>query len=421
MDDNFSNFSVKRQNIRTLSLVVCTLIYLLTGAAVFDSLESPTEDKNRRILLNQIEKFRNNFNMSDVEFERLYKHMIKKGNFNRNSQWEFGGSFYFCTLALALIGYGHSTPNTTIGKLFCIIYILIGIPISLIMFQSVGERLNGFLKYSIKILKTTKIKNFQFKNKSVSNKDLIVAESFLTFVLVLTASYIFSVYEGWSYFDAIYYSFITLTTIGFGDYVPLQKHYYLRKNPIYAAFTILFIMTGLTILASSTNLLVLYLVNINSEEKLRKRMRLKQKKQEQLQKMLIGDVISSVNKQDIVTYLDEMPNLAALTEEKSVCSCDDLLMCYKACTSKVKFESRNFFKRKKSGISKNKRKHSFFLSNKQKSVSKMENLRQHFDSERRSDDDVIVVQSWIDVKNIRKFANEQSFHMNGFIMRRTSC
>jgi hypothetical protein len=99
-------------------------------------------------------------------------------------------------------------------------------------------------------------------------------------------------------------------------------------------------MTGLTILASSTNLLVLYIVNINSEENLRKRMRLQQKKKEQLQKMLIGDVIKSANKQDIVTYMDEMPNLAAL-EEISVCSCQDITNCYKTYKLNWKNEKKN--------------------------------------------------------------------------------
>lgn len=34
---------MKRQNVRTLSLVVFTFTYLLIGAAVFDALESDTE------------------------------------------------------------------------------------------------------------------------------------------------------------------------------------------------------------------------------------------------------------------------------------------------------------------------------------------------------------------------------------------
>ena len=40
---------MKRQNVRTLSLVVCTFTYLLVGAAVFDALESDTEEKRHEI------------------------------------------------------------------------------------------------------------------------------------------------------------------------------------------------------------------------------------------------------------------------------------------------------------------------------------------------------------------------------------
>lgn len=41
---------MKRQNVRTLSLVVCTFTYLLVGAAVFDALESDTERKRWEFL-----------------------------------------------------------------------------------------------------------------------------------------------------------------------------------------------------------------------------------------------------------------------------------------------------------------------------------------------------------------------------------
>lgn len=42
--------TMKRQNVRTLSLVVCTFTYLLIGAAVFDALESETESKRWDLL-----------------------------------------------------------------------------------------------------------------------------------------------------------------------------------------------------------------------------------------------------------------------------------------------------------------------------------------------------------------------------------
>lgn len=44
------------------------------------------------------------------------------------------------------LGYGHSTPYTFLGKVFCIIFALIGIPLGLVMFQSVGERINYIIR-----------------------------------------------------------------------------------------------------------------------------------------------------------------------------------------------------------------------------------------------------------------------------------
>lgn len=41
---------MKKQNVRTISLIVCTFTYLLVGAAVFDALESETEKKRWQAL-----------------------------------------------------------------------------------------------------------------------------------------------------------------------------------------------------------------------------------------------------------------------------------------------------------------------------------------------------------------------------------
>lgn len=52
---------MKRQNVRTLSLVVCTFTYLLIGAAVFDALESDTESKRNKMLIGKYSQIINVF------------------------------------------------------------------------------------------------------------------------------------------------------------------------------------------------------------------------------------------------------------------------------------------------------------------------------------------------------------------------
>ena len=39
-------------------------------------------------------------------------------------------------------------------------------------------------------------------------------------VFILIPAYVFSIIEEWSYLDAMYFSVISLTKVGFGDYVP---------------------------------------------------------------------------------------------------------------------------------------------------------------------------------------------------------
>lgn len=44
-------------------------------------------------------------------------------------------------------------------------------------------------------------------------------------VFLFLPACLFTYFEDWPYSVSVYYSFVTLTTIGFGDYVPtFQKH-----------------------------------------------------------------------------------------------------------------------------------------------------------------------------------------------------
>jgi hypothetical protein len=84
-----------------------------------------------------------------------------------------------------------------------------------------------------------------------------------------TGAAAFSAWESWNYFDAFYYCFITLTTIGFGDYVALQKDYSLQTKPEYVIFSLVFILFGLSVVSAAINLLVLRFLTLNTEDERR--------------------------------------------------------------------------------------------------------------------------------------------------------
>lgn len=194
---------MKRQNIRTLSLVVCTFTYLLVGAAVFDSLESETEAIRWEFLQAAKDNFQKKYDMSEDDYKMLEFVIIENKPHKAGPQWKFAGAFYFATVVLAMIGYGHSTPNTAAGKAFCMIYAMVGIPLGLIMFQSIGERLNKFASIIIKRFKIF----IKLKNTEATEMNLMAATCFLSSVIILTGAAVFSKYENWSYFDSFYYCF----------------------------------------------------------------------------------------------------------------------------------------------------------------------------------------------------------------------
>ncbi|XP_077416133.1 potassium channel subfamily K member 3 [Vanacampus margaritifer] len=256
---------MKRQNARTLALIVSILTYLVLGAAVFETLESREERGHKRRLEVRRQEMMRKFNLSRANFDELEQVVAQLRAHKAGVQWRFAGSFYFAITVITTIGYGHAAPSTDSGKVFCMFYALLGIPLTLVMFQSLGERINTLVRHLLHRVK----KCLALRHTEVSMANM-VAVGFLSCAGTLcVGAAAFSRSEGWSFLHAFYYCFITLTTIGFGDYVALQRHDALQKEPRYVAFCFVYILMGLTVIGAFLNLVVLRFLTMNAEDERR--------------------------------------------------------------------------------------------------------------------------------------------------------
>lgn len=80
---------------------------------------------------------------------------------------------------------------------------------------------------------------------------------FLVVSYILGGAYLFQKWEEWEFLDSAYFCFITLTTIGFGDYVPA----YNADEQTSIALSSLYLLFGIALLAMSFNLVQEEVIN----------------------------------------------------------------------------------------------------------------------------------------------------------------
>ncbi|XP_015212319.1 potassium channel subfamily K member 16-like isoform X2 [Lepisosteus oculatus] len=240
----------------TALLVLGYFLYLLVGATIFQILERAAESQNRNHF--QLEKltFLKNYSCLDgpalerfvqVILDAWEKGVNPSGNSTNPSNWDFSSSFFFAGTVITTIGYGNLSPSTVSGQVFCVFYALCGIPLNLAFLNQLGKGLTAHLGRLERSVLTAG------RHETVK---VLAMSSFLvmgTLLFLVFPPVIFSYVEGWSYGEGFYYAFITLSTIGFGDYVvgtDPDKHYI----SIYRSLAGVWIIFGLAWLALLFNL-----------------------------------------------------------------------------------------------------------------------------------------------------------------------
>lgn len=111
------------------------------------------------------------------------------------------------------------TPLSKGGKVFCMIYAMLGIPLTLILLTALVERLMIPTTLFLQFLNSRLGHLYQPFNIRLLH--LFIISTVLLCLLLLTPAAIFAYIEPeWDYLDSLYYCFISLTTVGLGDYIP---------------------------------------------------------------------------------------------------------------------------------------------------------------------------------------------------------
>ncbi|CAG5096242.1 Oidioi.mRNA.OKI2018_I69.XSR.g14531.t1.cds [Oikopleura dioica] len=141
-----------------------------------------------------------------------------------NLRWDYHNAFFFAGSLASTIGYGNVYPETFGGKVFCIFFIAFGIPYFGYMMSVISELIHLNLRRvgTLRIRHRSLVPSSSNFDKSKYTMEFSTASYVIigSAALVFLPSYGLTLIEGWSYFDSMYYSLITLTTVGIGDFVP---------------------------------------------------------------------------------------------------------------------------------------------------------------------------------------------------------
>lgn len=109
-------------------------------------------------------------------------------------------------------------PLSDEGKAFCIFYSVVGIPFTLLFLTAVVQR--------VMVFSTRRPVAFMQRRWGLSKSLVSGVHAFVLAIIMISCFFlipavIFSVMEeDWNFLESFYFCFISLSTIGLGDYVP---------------------------------------------------------------------------------------------------------------------------------------------------------------------------------------------------------
>ncbi|XP_066261551.1 potassium channel subfamily K member 18 [Euwallacea similis] len=283
-----------------------------------------TMDLNYDLRLKEKE-YRAAIDVELIHFQKIFVNLTRKGfdgsdDIIGEKSWSFAGAFLFSLTVITTIGYGNIWPRTPNGKIVSIVYAIIGMPLFLLYLSNIGDVMARSFKWiyanlclcrwcpgvakrraerrmkrqmredlgsecgdsnSSDNMEMTDVSlpdgSIQSEGHTVYSEESYDVQNVtvpITVCLMIMVGYIcggailFFQWEsdsGWTFLDASYFCFISLSTIGFGDFVPGDKIYGQGKIEeileLKFVFCSMYLMLGMALIAMCFNLMQEEVIN----------------------------------------------------------------------------------------------------------------------------------------------------------------
>ncbi|XP_062952274.1 potassium channel subfamily K member 5 [Cynocephalus volans] len=256
-------------------LTSAIIFYLAIGAAIFEVLEEPHWKEAKKSYYAQKLHLLKEFpclgqegldKILQVVSDAAGQGVAITGNQTFNN-WNWPNAMIFAATVITTIGYGNVAPKTPAGRLFCVFYGLSGVPLCLTWISALGKFFGGRAKRLGQFL--TK-RGVSLRKAQITCTAIFILWGVLVHLVI--PPFVFMVTEEWNYIEGLYYSFITISTIGFGDFVagvnPSANY-----HALYRYFVELWIYLGLAWLSLFVNWKVSMFVEVHKAIKKRRRRR----------------------------------------------------------------------------------------------------------------------------------------------------